>query len=159
MSFRKVSSFLYKGGNRETFDKNEKPEGNLLETISLKALAGKVLQRNHKGNLLETKSFHRGKNEGVKVSTIVEGEKFEERAAIMEFDGNLPRSEAERQAAAGIIDQFVAEAREVFRINEVHETCPACKGNNFWISKYGAVICRQCHPPVRGAEKKGSICS
>lgn len=39
-----------------------------MKTVSLKALANKVLQRNSQRNLVETKGFHRGKLEGEKVS-------------------------------------------------------------------------------------------
>ena len=83
-----------------------------METTSLKALAEKVLQGNQWGNITETSSFHTGKPEGAKVSVtntddmatflsvLTEDERFlfEERAAIMEYDGGLTREEAERQA-------------------------------------------------------------
>lgn len=41
-----------------------------METISLKALADKVLQRNRKGNFKETLSFHRGNFEGKKEDKV-----------------------------------------------------------------------------------------
>lgn len=40
----------------------------MKETITLKALAHKVLERNQQGNLTETESFHNGKLRGEKVS-------------------------------------------------------------------------------------------
>jgi hypothetical protein len=43
-----------------------------METISLKSLADKVLQRNSNGNSVETKSFPVGKQEGLKVSLVSE---------------------------------------------------------------------------------------
>jgi hypothetical protein len=30
--------------------------------------------------------------------------------------------------------------------------CLACKGSNFWVSRYGRRVCRTCHPPAPGAE-------
>jgi hypothetical protein len=87
---------------------------NHMETISLKALANKVLRGNSQGNLSETGSFQRRKLERVKsaeVSTIGNRadredpedtrEAYEERAAIMEYDGGLGRDEAERLAWCG----------------------------------------------------------
>lgn len=37
--------------------------------------------------------------------TPEELEEFEERAGIMEFDGGLPRAEAERRALAGVLEK------------------------------------------------------
>lgn len=28
------------------------------------------------------------------------------------------------------------------------EACFACKGDLFWVSEYGAIICANCHPPI-----------
>ena len=47
----------------ETFAKDGKPEGNSVETMSLKSLAEKALQRNQPGNVAETSGFRTGKPE------------------------------------------------------------------------------------------------
>ena len=71
-----------------------------METIDLKALANKVLQRNQQGNFMETKSFSDRKLETEKVSTITpeQLESFEERAGIMHYDGGLSKEDAEKFA-------------------------------------------------------------
>tara|TARA_B100001964_G_scaffold244234_1_gene324884 strand:- start:710 stop:979 length:270 start_codon:yes stop_codon:yes gene_type:complete len=82
-----------------------------METISLKALARKVLERNQKGNHgetnIKTDGNFRGKNESksfpdiyeqLNLLTEAERNDFEERAAIMEIDGEMPRKEAEQKA-------------------------------------------------------------
>lgn len=88
-----------------------------METISLKALSNKVLQRNRQGNLKETASKYDGNFQGFfegksfPVSNKVSGQfpeaafcnpedryNYEERAAIMQFDGGMTQEEAEKQA-------------------------------------------------------------
>lgn len=90
-----------------------------METVSLKALANKVLQGNRKGNPVETEikkveTFARengnpGKPIEVnKFLTYIADidnlskdvqEFFEERAAIIEYDGGLSKEEAEQKAS------------------------------------------------------------
>ena len=87
-----------------------------METISLKALARRVLernqQRNHKETQLKINGNFKGENDsksflaastGIEGLTETEKEDYEERAAIMEFDGNMPRKEAERKALERIL--------------------------------------------------------
>jgi hypothetical protein len=31
-------------------------------------------------------------------------------------------------------------------------TCPACRGDEFWASRWRERICRRCHPPAPGVE-------
>ena len=89
-----------------------------METISLKALARRVLernrQRNHKETHLKIDGNFKGENDsksfpvistGIEGLTETEKEDFEERAAIMEFDGNIPREEAETKALERILKQ------------------------------------------------------
>jgi hypothetical protein len=46
------------------------------------------------------------------------------------------------------------------RIAPVHHghsaelVCYCCRGKDFWLSIHDRWICRTCHPPVQGAEKK-----
>jgi fructose-bisphosphate aldolase class 1 len=79
-----------------------------METISLKVLADKVLQRNSNGNSMETKSFPVGKKEGLKVSqvsqvsiteTIENDPRFVDGVRI-QMSGGLTRQEAEDKVRA-----------------------------------------------------------
>ena len=85
---------------------------------SIKTLAIKVLQRSKNGvrgeYQRESSGNFRGKNEyksfldiheEIKRLKETEREDFEERAAIMEFDCNKPRGEAERMALERIIQK------------------------------------------------------
>jgi hypothetical protein len=51
-------------GNWKLFEKTGTKKGNFMETLSLKALANKVLQGNRPGNKMETLSFQGEKLEG-----------------------------------------------------------------------------------------------
>jgi hypothetical protein len=110
----------------ETFLKTGKPGGNSMETMSLKVLAEKVLERNRQGNIMETHSFHAGKPEGVKVSKV----------SGMETDPETDRMLTEEQ-----IEEEIAELRP----------CRVCGENAWWQSTYGRVICDVCHPPASPA--------
>lgn len=61
-----VSIFLYIAETGNFLPPLWKPQGNLMETKSLKALASKVLKRNHKGNSEETEKKIYGNLEGKK---------------------------------------------------------------------------------------------
>ena len=98
-----------------------------METISLKSLAEKVLQRNQLGNSLETQSFHTGKLEGVKVSKVSGAGNYNDPMRIEEQ-----------------IEKEIEELRP----------CRVCHENAWWLSVYGALRCGVCHPPVPGAVKK-----
>lgn len=68
--------------------------GNSNETTSLKALANKVLARNTSRNKAETKVQNLVSPEKCDETEFI-NELFEERAAIIEFDGGFSREEAE----------------------------------------------------------------
>jgi hypothetical protein len=48
-----------------------------------------------------------------------------------------------------ILDSYVGKAKKLFGevVNPV-DTYFACHGTDFWMSIYGAKICRTCHPPA-----------
>lgn len=87
-----------------------------MVTENIKALAIKVLQRNKQSNLSEDYVINRGnfeaKNEdkgfpdvSIEIKKLEESEleEFKERAAIMEFNGNMSREEAEKLALERIL--------------------------------------------------------
>lgn len=88
-----------------------------METISLKALAHKVLQRNSQGNSMETQTEQTGNYRetfndmavsllySTSLETLSDSERdiFHERVAIMEHDGGLERERAEVEAIKRII--------------------------------------------------------
>jgi hypothetical protein len=50
------------------------------------------------------------------------------------------------------LDSYIDEAKKLFgettpQVNPV-DTYFACHGTDFWMSIYGAKICRTCHPPA-----------
>ncbi|MBF0255897.1 MAG: hypothetical protein HQL47_05425 [Gammaproteobacteria bacterium] len=108
-------SFLFPALSRETgklSDQAGNPAGNPEETISLKALALKVLQGNSAGNFRETPSFPPpgnlpinptpGKPFPKPVSSDSLTEAIREKAAVLEFDAGLTREAADHRAPAAI---------------------------------------------------------
>lgn len=76
---------------------------NIIETETLESLACKVIQRNNTRNRGESQV----QNSVSSTATFLsegETEEYEERAAIMEFDGGMDRASAEKAALQDIID-------------------------------------------------------
>ena len=77
---------------------------NRIETESLESLAYKVLQRNNIRNKPETTMQNLVSYHATSLSER-ETEEYEERAAIMEFDGNLSKVNAEAAALQNVINR------------------------------------------------------
>ncbi len=118
---------LYIEGNPETFLENGNSPGNKPETVSLKALANKVLQRNTEGNFKETTSFHAGKSLPGKFPDEETRYRLQERSAIMEYDGGLSRDQADKYAWCREVCILTLEQS---KLCERVSPCPKREGDN-----------------------------
>ena len=102
-------SQLYRGGTVGHCTREQENCSNNNEATCLKRLAGIVLQRANQKNIIEAY----GKNTVPQINndgTELLNELFEERAAIIEFDGGFSREEAEY--LAGIEMKLIAGKNE-----------------------------------------------
>ncbi len=121
-----------------------------METMSLKALAEKVLQRNSKGNLMETHGSHDGNFEGEKLSCR-KPEYCTETKAV---------AEPSKEERATFEEAFTPKSAEA--VNVLIETgkiepalpCYICGEFAWWLSVYGVLVCGVCHPPVPATVKR-----
>ena len=108
--------------------------------MSLKALAEKVLQRNGKGNLTETPSFHDGN---------FEGEKFPCKNPEHCLETETV-AEPSKRGAGHLRGSLHAEERRTGEI-EPALPCPNCGAFAWWLSIREALVCGVCHPPASPA--------
>ena len=96
-------------------------------------------------------------------------ERFEERAAIMEYDGGLSRQEAERLAREAEYTREIQEEEDIREIQEEEgareaqeecridpvEHCLKCEKMEMWQTAVGNWRCLHCDPPTTSRRLMG----
>jgi hypothetical protein len=110
-----------------------KPQGNSMETESLKALALKVLHRNQKGNSVETKEKKHGNSEGEKFplrkAYKIFSEILQEHLWVVETDQDMKALRSQGNTEAIYTLREIPELKKIPRgdlkaIHNIKETFP-----------------------------------
>jgi hypothetical protein len=64
------------------------------------------------------------------------------------IDRGYARRLSEEESKA-VVQSYVAEAMSILvEENSRTELCRSCRTANWWLSKWGVLVCRVCHPPA-----------